>query len=137
MNMIRKILSLTAVAVSLMLFTCSPAPAADMKCAECGMVVMKDSKFSAKMLQGNTTLHFCDIGDLFVFLKRKGVKDAGAEVKDYMTGEWIDARKAYYVKSDKKFNTPMGWGIAAFKDKSEASKSGSAMDFDSASKALK
>ncbi len=135
--MIQKILSLTAIAVSLMLFTCSPALAADMKCAECGMMVMKDSRFSAKIIQGDATLNFCDIGDMFAFLKRKSMKDARTEVKDYTSGEWIDALNAYYVKSEKKFSTPMGWGIAAFKDKGEASKSGSAMDFDSTAKTLK
>jgi hypothetical protein len=31
----------------------------------------------------------------------------------------------------------MGWGIAAFKDKNEASQSGSAMDFESTAKAWK
>lgn len=134
--MIRKTLFLT-VAVSLMLLTGAPASAADMKCAECGMMVKMDSKFSAKINQGDATFNFCDIGDLFAYINRKGMKDARAEVRDYTSGAWIDARKAYYVKSDKKFSTPMGWGVAAFMDKSEAAKSGSVMDFDGASKALK
>jgi nitrous oxide reductase accessory protein NosL len=114
-----------------------PVAAETIQCAECGMMVDTNSKFSAKILQGDTPLWFCDIGDLFSYLKRTGAKDARAEVKDYATGEWIDARKAYYVRDGKKFKTPMGWGVAAFVEKNEALKSGAAIDFDGAAKALK
>jgi nitrous oxide reductase accessory protein NosL len=137
MNMIRKMLSLIAVSVFLMLLASAPVSAAGMKCAECGMMVKMDSKFSAKIVQGDTTIPFCDIGDLFVFLNKKSVKNGKAKVRDFTTGAWIDARKAYYVMSNKKFKTPMGWGIAAFKEKSEAAKSGKASDFAGTAKALR
>jgi nitrous oxide reductase accessory protein NosL len=101
-------------------------------CAECGMMVDLNSKFAAKAVQGDTTRYFCDIGDLFAYLNKKGLKDAPAEVRDYTSGAWIDARKAFYVGSGSKFKTPMGWGIAAFKDKESASSSGNPMDFDTA-----
>lgn len=114
-----------------------PVVAETLQCAECGMMVDMNSKFSAKVVQGEVTRYFCDIGDLFSYLKRKDIKDAGAAVKDYLTNEWIDAGKAWYVHAEKKFKTPMGWGIAAYKDKNEASKSGAPMDFDGVTKALK
>jgi nitrous oxide reductase accessory protein NosL len=88
-----------------------------------------NSKFTAKIIQGDTTHYFCDIGDLFSYLKRKGLNDVAAQVKDYTTGEWIDAAQASYVRAEKKFKTPMGWGIAAFKDKNIAGESGRVMDF--------
>jgi len=108
-----------------------------LRCAQCGMMVDINSKFAAKEVQGDTTRYFCDIGDLLVYLNKKGLKDAPTEVRDYVSGAWIDARKAFYVASESKFKTPMGWGIAAFKDKESASLSGSPMDFDTASKKIK
>ena len=130
--------SRTAVITLLLtLFFLSNASAAAVRCAECGMMVRMDSKFTAKITQGDATLYFCDIGDLFTHLKKKNAQDAKIEVKDYTGGEWIDARKAFYVNSNKKFDTPMGWGIAAFADKNDASQSGSVMDFESMIKAWK
>jgi len=133
----KKGLPIVGIAVMLIVMLQSPVHAKETRCTECGMMVQMDSKFTSKITQGDTPLYFCDIGDLFTYLKRKNVQDARIEVKDYSSGEWIDARKAFYVKSGRKFDTPMGWGIAAFKDKNEASRSGSAMDFESTAKAWK
>ena len=123
--------------LALILTSLSLVYAADIRCTECGMRVMMDSKFTSRITAGETPLYFCDIGDLFSYLRKKNVQDARIEVKDYTTGEWIDARKAFYVNASKKFNTPMGWGIAAFKDKSVAAQSGSVTDFEGTAKALK
>jgi nitrous oxide reductase accessory protein NosL len=134
----KKGLSIIGITLTLIVMLLSPVHAKEIiKCAECGMMVQMDSKFTSKITQGDTPLYFCDIGDLFTYLKRKNVQDARIEVKDYPSGEWIDARKAFYVKAAKKFDSPMGWGIAAFKDKNEASQSGSAMDFESTAKTWK
>ncbi len=132
-----KRLPIIGIALALLLMTLSPVHAKEISCTECGMTVRTDSKFTSKITQGDTTQYFCDIGDLFTYLKRKGLPDTKIEVKDYPSGEWIDARKAFYVTSGKKFNTPMGWGIAAFKDKNEASQSGNATDFENTAKAWK
>ena len=128
-----------------LLLTCSVAvfcfatvSAADsIKCAECGMTVDVNSKFASKIGQADKTLYFCDIGDLFSYLKRTKQNGFSVEVKDYKTGEWIDAHTAYYVHAEKKFRTPMGWGIASFKDKKDATEFGVVMDFDATAKALK
>ena len=114
-----------------------PVFAEAIHCTECGMMVDLNSKFVAKAVQGDTTRYFCDIGDLFGYLKKNASKDAVLSVKDYTTGEWIDARKAFYVSSEKKFKTPMGWGIAAFKEKESAAPSGSPMDFDETANKMK
>lgn len=113
------------------------ATAETVKCVECGMTCDVAAKFTSRIIQGDQTLYFCDIGDLFSYLKRKNPSAARIEVKDYNTGDWIDAYKAFYVHSEKKFKTPMGWSIASFKEKERASEFGTAMDFDGAARALK
>ena len=133
----RKILN-TLLTVFALTFICSvQAVAETTHCTECGMMVDVKSVFTAKIVQGEKTSYFCDIGDLFSYVKRKGVEGSSVEVKDFDNNEWIDGRKAFFVKAEKKFKTPMGWGIAAFKDKNKASESGTAMDFDAMVKALK
>ncbi|HTP03758.1 MAG TPA: nitrous oxide reductase accessory protein NosL [Nitrospirota bacterium] len=127
-----------ALTISLITFSFTIVSAADtIKCTECGMMVDVNSKFASKIVQADGTLYFCDIGDLFSYLKRTKQNSVKAEVKDYKTGEWIDARAAYYVHAEKIFSTPMGWGIASFKDQKDATGFGVAMDFDSMTKAPK
>ncbi len=106
-------------------------------CTECGMMLDVNSPFTAKMTSGPNISYFCDIGDLFSYLKRKDAQGAAIEVKDFVSNEWIDGRKAFFVKAEKKFKTPMGWGVAAFRDKGKASEAGAAMDFVAMAKALK
>jgi nitrous oxide reductase accessory protein NosL len=133
--MTRRLLAM-GISIILVVLSLTPALATEIKCSECGMTVKMDSKFTSKITRGDTILYFCDIGDLFSYLKKINMNKTSIEVKDYMTGEWIDARKAYYVSSGDKFKTPMGWGIAAFKDKNEASQAGNIMDFDGTANAL-
>jgi nitrous oxide reductase accessory protein NosL len=113
------------------------ATAETIKCTECGMACDVTAKFTSRIIQGDQTLYFCDIGDLFSYLKRKKPSATRVEVRDYNTGEWVDAYKAYYVRSEKKFRTPMGWSVASFRDKDKASEFGTAMDFDGTARALK
>jgi nitrous oxide reductase accessory protein NosL len=115
----------------------SLAYAESIHCTECGMTMDTDSKFSARIVQTGATLHFCDIGDLFSYKKRKSVRDGSFQVKDYTTGEVIDARTAWFVKNEKKFSTPMGWSIAAFRDKTRAAEFGAVMNFDETAASLK
>ncbi len=106
-------------------------------CTECGMMVDVKSPFAARILRGEKASYFCDIGDMFSYIGRKGAEGGSVEVKDFDKNDWIDGRTAFYVKSEKKFRTPMGWGVAAFRNKTKASESGTAMDFDAMAKALK
>lgn len=125
--------------ISLLLISAlaNPVLAQTVKCSECGMTCDIAAKFTARIVLGDQTLYFCDIGDLFSFITRKKPNATRMEVKDYLTGDWMDAHKAYYVHAEKKFKTPMGWGIAAFLDKDKASGYGTAMDFDGTASALK
>ncbi len=101
------------------------------------MDVDLNSKYAAKIVQGETTSYFCDIGDLFAYMNAKGSPFSGAMVKDYDSGDWIDASKAFYVRAVKKFSTPMGWGVAAFREKERAMKFGEVLDADGARAILK
>jgi len=120
-----------------LLFFSLSASAEMVSCAQCGMGADLSGKFTSRIVQAKQTLHFCDIGDLFAYLKANPASAADAQVKDYRTGDWINARQAYYVQSAKKFQTPMGWGIAAFKNKPETAEFGSALDFNGMMKNLK
>lgn len=113
------------------------APAEMVSCAQCGMGADLDSKFTSRIVQVKQTQHFCDIGDLFAYLKANPAAAANAQVKDFKTGEWVKAQQAFYVNSAKEFQTPMGWGIAAFKSIPETSEFGNVLDFNTMLKSLK
>jgi nitrous oxide reductase accessory protein NosL len=95
------------------------------------------SKYTARTIESGKDLYFCDIGDLLVYLNKRKQPDIRAEVKDYPTGTWIDAAKAFFVQAPKRFNTPMGWSIAAFREKKDGSGYGNALDLAGAMKAVK
>jgi len=113
------------------------AAAQHLKCAECGMLVDAEAPFSAKIISKDTTLYFCDIGDLLVYLRERKAAPTYARVKDYRSGEWIEAAKAYYVHEPRRFITPMGWGLASFKDKNDAVDFGIVSDITAVSRLLK
>jgi nitrous oxide reductase accessory protein NosL len=98
-------------------------------CYNCGMKVDPASPFAAEIVEAGKPLPFCDIGDMMHSYKKMAEKPGVLYVRDYASGEWTDALKAFYVKSDE-FKTPMGWGFAAFREKGEAEKNGSPMTFE-------
>jgi len=105
------------------------------RCAECAMKVDPASPFIAviRTAEGGD-LFFCDIGDMLAYYKKLKKKPLSASVRDMDSKEWLDAEKAHYVKAG--FSTPMGWGIAAFKEEKEAEKAGAPMTFDEALRSL-
>ncbi len=124
--------------VIVIILAASLAVGADMmRCTECGMMVDSASRFSSRILQKDTSLPFCDIGDLLVYMNKNKSRDGRLEVKDYGSGEWIDARTAFYVHAEKKFQSPMGWAIAAFKNKEAGASYGKVMNFDGALEAVR
>lgn len=113
-----------------------PAPATPVfSCAECGMSAQVAGRFTARLVKGETTLYFCDIGDLVSFMGRTQPKGFAAAVRDLPSGEWVDAGAAFFVIDKKAYATPMGWGVAAFRDRSAAP--GAALDFEALRKALR
>lgn len=135
--MIRSSWRLTALLLAMLLGSSWAAAADKPTCAECGMTVNETSLFSAKIVETKTTLHFCDIGDLLIFLKDKKRPVSGAKVKDYISGEWIDAASALYVHAPKHFSTPMSWNVAAFRNRDNALTYGTPQDLAAMTAALK
>ncbi len=107
-----------------------PAAAGEYKqrCARCNMLLDEAAPFSARIIAEDRALWFCDIGDMVLYLREKKSDPAKAQVKDYPSGAWLAAGKAWYVSDPKKFRTPMGWGLAAFTDRAVASRHGTAED---------
>jgi copper chaperone NosL len=93
-------------------------------------------RFSARLAAGSATLYFCDIGDLVAYIARVRPKDYVAAVRDFPSGEWLDASTAVFVVDKKAYATPMGWGVAAFRDPAAAA-GGAALDFEALRKALR
>jgi nitrous oxide reductase accessory protein NosL len=134
---VKRLVKLIFPLLAIVVFCSLSAYAEMLHCAQCGMGLDLNAKFTSRIVQPKQTLHFCDIGDLFAYLKTNPAAAADAQVKDYRSGDWINAQQAYYVQSAKKFQTPMGWGIAAFKDKPEMAEFGNALDFNATMKSLK
>lgn len=95
-------------------------------CAECGMTGEFASRFTARLVSGGATRVFCDIGDLVSFIERTAPRQYSASVRDFVSGEWVDAAAAWYVVDKKAYATPMGWGVAAFRERPAT---GTALDF--------
>jgi len=89
------------------------------RCEQCGMII-GDRRFAAATRRGSTVHRFDDIGclvrdsaDVLASGHAKGfVHDAGTEA-------WIDAPRAWYVRSPA-IRTPMNYNIAAYADNAEA-----------------
>ena len=86
-------------------------------CVHCSMAI-GDRRYAAQVRGGaageKTKLYkFDDIGCAIIWLKDHPWKDDAATeiwVKDHRNGEWIDARKASYVKGK---ISPMNYGLGA------------------------
>lgn len=92
------------------------------RCQECGMMASPEGVFTSYAVnKDGSKSYFCDLGDMIVHVLKKKKTDPESPifVVDYKSKAIIDGRKAFYVQS-KSFKTPMGWGIAAFKDKNDA-----------------
>jgi nitrous oxide reductase accessory protein NosL len=106
-------------------------------CSECGMTAKVEGRFTVRIGEDQEARYFCDIGDFVAFLARtKPEKLPAASVHDFPTGEWIDAAKALYVR-DPRYQTPMGWGVAAFSDRTAAAAAGAPLTFDELRASLK
>lgn len=89
-------------------------------CARCGMHI-SDPKFAAALLPVDGEWRkYDDIGCLLDDYIHGGIKAAAIYVHDYHTGEWVDAKVAFFVQSA--IPTPMGSGLVAFRDRASAEK---------------
>jgi len=132
----KRIVRLISICILLLLAAAVSSSGEQLKCALCGMLVDETAPFSAKIDKGKQAphLHFCDIGDLLLYLREKRSGPANAFVRDYRSGEWIDAARAFYVHAPQRFTTPMGWSIAAFRERAVAVEYGVPEDLTAVSK---
>jgi len=89
------------------------------RCEQCGMII-GDRRFAAATRRGSTVHRFDDIGCL-IRRSADAVASSHAQgfVHDAGTEAWIDAPRAWYVRSPA-IRTPMNYNIAAYADKAEA-----------------
>ena len=90
-------------------------------CVRCAMAV-SDHNYAAQVRGGpagqkSKLYKFDDIGCAVIWLDQQPWKDnpkTEVWVTDYRNGDWIDARKAWYVEGK---ITPMGYGLGATPEK--------------------
>ena len=93
-------------------------------CEQCGMIVSDDRFASAivSLENGQRLVHiYDDIGEMAQNTDKMAHPDTSIYVHDYNSREWIDARTAWFVQSEK-LMTPMASGIAAFATRDQALK---------------
>lgn len=100
-------------------------------CVRCAMVV-SDRKNTVEAINPATGKYypFDDIGCMVLWFEEEQIpwKDkAVIWITDAKTGEWIDARKAFY---DTNNITPMAYGFSAHKSKEEIAKGEEIIDFE-------
>jgi copper chaperone NosL len=89
-------------------------------CRQCRMAISQREFAGELVLEDGRVETFDDIGCLATWVREtEPPRTAGLFVHDYASGAWLDAREAYFVRSEK-LSTPMGSGLAAFEDPSAA-----------------
>jgi len=117
------------VAISLFMFGCGkqeaqPVPIEEGvdKCEVCHMHIADDQHATEIVLKDGKVLKFDDIGCMHTWLEKNGSEQVDTQfVRDYYTAEWLKTDQATFAY-DKSYQTPMGYGIYSFKDKTEAEK---------------
>ena len=104
-------------------------------CERCKMV-LSDRNFSAQVINPNNgkSYVFDDIGCAILWFKENKIEwkeQAIIWVNDTKTGEWIDARKAFY---DAVNITPMAYGFGAHKNKGDIQEGHEMIGFEEVSK---
>lgn len=92
-------------------------------CHRCQMM-LSDRNFSAQVrvfpkAKRSKVYKFDDMGCAVLWLEQQAYKDDPKTeiwVNDYKTKQWLDAKKAWFVKGE---ISPMGYGLGAEKEKTE------------------
>ena len=106
-------------------------------CARCVMVV-SDRKNTVQVREPKRgkSYMFDDLGCMVLWFKENNIKwqkEAIIWITDVKTGEWIDARKAFY---DTKNVTPMEYGFSAHKSKESIKSDEEVINFDEVKKRI-
>lgn len=82
-------------------------------CDECFMLINEARYAAAYVVKSGEARRFDDIGCLLIYHKKHQENVAYFWVNDFNSQKWLNARNAFFVKSDS-IQTPMGFGIIAF-----------------------
>jgi copper chaperone NosL len=105
-------------------------------CSFCKMAI-SEKRYAAEFIDiDDQPFKFDDVGCMINFIQSKGNKDRirAYFVMDFNDRQWLKAGSAYYVRSSE-LKTPMGSGIVAFENESDAAEAvdkyhGKALRFD-------
>ena len=88
-------------------------------CEQCQMII-SEPRFAAAYVTDDGDYHrFDDIGEMFLYATDRGETVRTFWVHDFHSEEWLETGDATFVHNPE-LTTPMGWGIAAFADRSAA-----------------
>ncbi len=90
-------------------------------CSRCKMAI-SDKRFAGQILvEVGVARKFDDLGCLLKDMKERANRgdQPPAFAVDYGKREWVNVKEAYYVRSSR-ITTPMGSGLIAFKNRSDA-----------------
>jgi nitrous oxide reductase accessory protein NosL len=85
-------------------------------------MAISETRYAAELIrQDGEPIKFDDIGCMIHYVEGTRQNDdvAACFVLDFDSQEWLDADRAFFLRSPA-FKTPMGGGIVAFKEKSNA-----------------
>lgn len=89
-------------------------------CDLCGMIISQPKYAAAMLLDNGESRKFDDIGNMLWYHNQHPELGVRAWfVHDYQAETWLRGELAFYVQSPE-INSPMGHGIAAFKDRAAA-----------------
>ncbi len=89
--------------------------------SEMGMFVVDPRYTVAWLPEDGDWILFDDIGEMFKYrvVRFPDAKARVIWVNDYHDQKWLKAEDAWYVQTPE-VNSPMGWGVAAFRDEAAA-----------------
>lgn len=89
-------------------------------CDQCGMQIDEPRFAAASLLTNNEYRKFDDIGEMLVYhMEHPEAQVQAWFVHDFRSEEWLRGEDAYFVRSSS-IETPMGFGIVAFADRTQA-----------------
>lgn len=90
------------------------------ECHYCSMKIV-EKQFGAQMVTEKGKIQMYDSAECLIrdILNHPEKKSSFLKVTDYLTHEWLDAEKAYYLVS-KNLPSPMGANLTSYKTKEEA-----------------
>ncbi len=93
------------------------------RCTACGMHILDTRYASEAVLTSGKVLKFDDMGEMFSYLRAKGLDREQIRaifVQDFQTREWLKGEEAHFVVAEE-IHTPMGSGVIAFASYEQAS----------------